>query len=309
MKKRLMKDGIVRLTDQGLLKFAALTRLTKLCLLCCGLGEALPRYLNGKLATEEDEEEGYFIVWAQEHLPAVWLQLLATHSKVCGEQAQERLAAHEADNPDRPIQERQQQQPSAAEVAAAAAPSAELSAHVDDSSGVAAVAAVLDGVPAAAAASEQQSAVHQPGLPARQAFRALAAAASTWWAAIGLWVRTSIVLQLGLAMVAVAVLLMLSAQEFVRQGTVEEQCRRSAALSPPAARARIMRMLAALLAAAAAAAMFAGKRGVRPVLYAACLALAVNLWAISSEDACKRFVGFYEWPAAAGLCLVKLLGR
>lgn len=116
-------------------------------------------------------------------------------------------------------------------------------------------------------------------------------------------------LQLGLAMVAVAVLLMLFAQEFVRQGTVEEQCRRSAALSMPTARARIMRMLAALLAAAAAAAMFAGKRGVRPVLYAACLALAVNLWAISSEDACKRFVGFYEWPAAAGLCLVKLLGR
>lgn len=32
----------------------------------------------------------------QEHLPAVWLQLLATHSKVSGEQAQERLAAHEA---------------------------------------------------------------------------------------------------------------------------------------------------------------------------------------------------------------------
>ncbi|WIA40297.1 hypothetical protein OEZ86_013668 [Tetradesmus obliquus] len=84
--KSLQEMGVCdapQLTDQGLLAFAALTGLTKLCLLSCGLGEAMPRYLNGKPATEEDEEEGYFIVWTQEHLPAVWLQLLqllATHS-------------------------------------------------------------------------------------------------------------------------------------------------------------------------------------------------------------------------------------
>jgi hypothetical protein len=54
-----------QLTDQGLLACAALTRLTKLCVLCCGLSDVMPTYLHGREATDEDEEDGYFMLWAQ----------------------------------------------------------------------------------------------------------------------------------------------------------------------------------------------------------------------------------------------------
>jgi hypothetical protein len=36
-----------QLTDQGLLACAALTGLTRLCVLCCGLSGAMPTYLEG----------------------------------------------------------------------------------------------------------------------------------------------------------------------------------------------------------------------------------------------------------------------
>jgi hypothetical protein len=52
-------------TDQGLLGLVDLTRLTKLGVLCCGLSDAMPTYLDGREVTEDDEQEGCFMLWAQ----------------------------------------------------------------------------------------------------------------------------------------------------------------------------------------------------------------------------------------------------
>jgi hypothetical protein len=51
-----------QLTDQGLLALTALTNLRQLCVLCCGLSNAMPTYLNGRRTTEDDELEGYFMI-------------------------------------------------------------------------------------------------------------------------------------------------------------------------------------------------------------------------------------------------------
>jgi hypothetical protein len=56
-------------TDQGLLACAALTRLTHLCVLCCGLSEVMPTYLGGDKVTDDDgfvdDEEGCLLLWEQ----------------------------------------------------------------------------------------------------------------------------------------------------------------------------------------------------------------------------------------------------
>jgi hypothetical protein len=52
-------------TDQGLLALVDLTRLTKLGVLSCALSEALPTFLDGRETTDEDEEEGGFLLWKQ----------------------------------------------------------------------------------------------------------------------------------------------------------------------------------------------------------------------------------------------------
>jgi hypothetical protein len=52
-------------TDQGLLALSALTGLTKLGVLSCGLSAALPTFLDGCETTDEDEEEGCFLLWKQ----------------------------------------------------------------------------------------------------------------------------------------------------------------------------------------------------------------------------------------------------
>jgi hypothetical protein len=52
-------------TDQGLLALAALTSLTKLGVLSCGISQALPTFLHGRETTDEDEEEGGFLLWNQ----------------------------------------------------------------------------------------------------------------------------------------------------------------------------------------------------------------------------------------------------
>jgi hypothetical protein len=52
-------------TDQGLLGLVDLTRLTKLGVLCCGLSDAMPTYLDEHEVTEDDEQQGCFMLWAQ----------------------------------------------------------------------------------------------------------------------------------------------------------------------------------------------------------------------------------------------------
>jgi hypothetical protein len=52
-------------TDEGLLALSALTGLTKLGVLSCGLSSALSTFLDGRKTTDEDEEEGCFLLWKQ----------------------------------------------------------------------------------------------------------------------------------------------------------------------------------------------------------------------------------------------------
>jgi hypothetical protein len=52
-------------TDEGLLALSALTGLTTLGVLSCQLSTDLPTFLDGHGTTDEDEDEGCFLLWNQ----------------------------------------------------------------------------------------------------------------------------------------------------------------------------------------------------------------------------------------------------